>query len=81
MRARIVRGKRKMLRTAMMMFALAVSTMATGCVDDDQPVDEGGEVNGDNEPDIQEPSETDDDQPANCHQLDGDSDNPVCKPK
>ncbi len=70
----------EMLRTAMMMFALAASSMAAGCVDDDQPV-EGGEVSGENEPDVQDPSEDADDQPANCHALDGDADNPVCKPK
>jgi hypothetical protein len=66
-----------MLRTAMMMFAL--SSLATGCLDDDPP--EGGEVSGDNEPDVQDPNENADDLPANCHQLDGDADNPVCKSK
>lgn len=71
-----------MLRTAMMMFALAVSSMSVGCVDDDGPVEDGPKVSGEDDPDFQTPGDSDEDQTINCHQLqDGKDDQPACTPK
>ena len=67
-----------MLRTALLFFALAVSPVVAGCIDDDSPEPEG-ERGNDDDPDVTEPGDDEDDTPTSCHELQ-DSDDPDCAP-
>lgn len=68
-----------MLRTTLLMFALACSsTAAIGCVDDDGAADDGPQKSGEDDPDFENPA--DETPPVGCRvQLQG-QDDPDCTP-
>jgi hypothetical protein len=68
-----------MLRTAMMMFALAFSTVSIGCVDED-PTD-GPKKSNEDDPDFDEPTDDERDTPTGCRANLQDEDDADCNPK